>query len=102
VTEDCRKQLFYKGNNMSVKVLIDSAFLDYTGGQKEIEVEGKTVNQCLEHLWVLFPDLKVNLYDKQGKVLSDVGFFVNDENAFPNQPVQDGDELSIIIPIGGG
>ncbi len=87
---------------MSVKVLIDSAFLDYTGGQNEVEVEGKSVNQCLEHLWLRFPDLKTHLYDRQGKLLSDIGLFVNDENAFPNQPVQDGDELSIIIPIGGG
>ncbi len=87
---------------MSVKVLIDSAFLDYTGGQNEVEVEGKSVNQCLEHLWVRFPDLKTHLYDQQGKLLSDIGLFVNDENAFPNQPVEDGDELSIIIPIGGG
>ncbi len=87
---------------MSVKVLIDSAFLDYTGGQNEVEVEGKSVNQCLEHLWLRFPDLKTHLYDPQGKLLSDIGLFVNDENAFPSQPVEDGDELSIIIPIGGG
>lgn len=87
---------------MSIKVLIDSAFLDYTGGQNEIEVEGKRVNQCLEHLWVRFPNLKTHLYDQQGKLLSDIGLFVNNENAFPNQPVEDGDELSIIIPIGGG
>ena len=87
---------------MSVKVLIDSAFLDYTGGQKEVEVEGSSIKQCLEALWALFPDLKTNLYDRQGKLLSDVGLFINDENAFPNQPIKDGDELSIIIPIGGG
>jgi len=91
-----------KGGNMSVKVLIDSAFLDYTGGLKEIEAEGKTVNQCLEALCVRFPELRLYLYDRQGKLLSDIGLFVNDENAFPNQPVEDGDELSIIIPIGGG
>ena len=87
---------------MSIKVLIDSAFLDYTGGQNEVELEGKSVNQCLEHLWARFPGLRTHLYDQQGKLLSDIGLFVNDENAFPNQPVEDGDELSIIIPIGGG
>jgi molybdopterin converting factor small subunit len=87
---------------MSVKVLIDSAFLDYTGGQKVVEVEGSNVKQCLEALWNIFPDLKTNLYDRQGRLLSDVGLFINDENAFPHQPINDGDELSIIIPIGGG
>ena len=87
---------------MSIKVLIDSAFLDYTGGQNEIEVEGKSVNQCLAHLWVRFPNLKTHLYDQQGKLLSDIGLFVNDENDFPNKTVAEGDELSIILQTGGG
>jgi molybdopterin converting factor small subunit len=67
-----------------------------------VEVEGKNVNQCLESLWKRFPELKSQLFDKQGKLFSDIGIFLNNENAYPNQPVKDSDELSIIVPIGGG
>ena len=87
---------------MSVKVSIDSALLAYTGGQNETEVHGRTVSQCLEALWVRFPSLKSHLYDNQGKLFTDIILFVNDETTFPSQPVKDGDELTIIMPIGGG
>jgi len=87
---------------MSVKVFMDSMFDHLTGGQREIEVEGENVNQCLEYLWTRFPDLKSHLSDKQGKLFSDIGIFLNNDNAYPSQPVKDGDELSIVVPIGGG
>ncbi len=87
---------------MSVKVFMDSMFDHLTGGQREVEVEGKNVSQCLEYLWGRFPDLKSHLSDKQGELFSDIGIFLNNDNAFPSQPVKDGDELFIVVPIGGG
>ena len=87
---------------MSVKVFMDSIFDHLTGGQREVEVEGKNVNQCLEYLLARFPDLKSQLFDKQGKLFSDIGIFLNNDNAYPSQPVEDGDELFIMVPIGGG
>lgn len=87
---------------MSVKVFMDLIFVNFTGGQREVEAEGKNVSQCLEYLCVRFPDLKSQLFDKQGKLFSDIAIFLNNDNAYPNQPVKDGDELSIVVPLEGG
>ena len=87
---------------MSVKIFVDSMFDHLTGGQREIEVEGENVNQCLEYLLARFPGLKSQLLDKQGKLFSDIGLFLNNDNAYPSQPVEDGDELSIVVPMEGG
>ena len=87
---------------MSVKIFVDSMFDHLTGGQREIDVEGENVNQCLEYLLARFPSLKSQLLDKQGKLFSDIGLFLNNDNAYPSQPVEDGDELSIVVPIEGG
>jgi len=68
-----------------------------------VEVNGSTVGECLKHLVEQFPKLK--LFNKDGKLLPYLGIYVNGESAYPKQldkPVKDGDELSIILMVGGG
>ena len=86
---------------MSITVQIDSALLHLTNGIKVVEVDGKTVSQCLNFLRVRFPALGSALF-QQEQVWSDIGIFLNNESTFLSQLVKDGDELAILMPLGGG
>ena len=86
---------------MSITVQIDSALLHLTNGIKVVEVDGKTVSQCLNFLRVRFPALGSALF-QQEQVWSDIGIFLNNEGTFLSQLVKDGDELAILMPLGGG
>ncbi len=86
---------------MSVKVRVDPSLLNLTNGHKVVEVEGKTVGQCLDSLQARFPALNPVLF-QQGQTWSDIGIFLNNNSAYLSQPVEDGDELIILMPLGGG
>ena len=89
---------------MSTKINV-SALHHYTNGQQVVEVNGSTVGQCLDHLVKQFPGIEPGLFDKDGKLHSDVDIYVNEESAYPKElakMVKDGDELHITFLIGGG
>ena len=90
---------------MSVKVNIHPNLQHLTNSVEVAEVNGSTVGQCLDHLIKQFPSVKDELLDKNGKLRNYVDIFINLESSFPEEltkPVKDGDELSIILIIGGG
>ena len=92
---------------MGIKIHIDSLLSDYTNNQQTVEVNGGTVSECLQHLAEQFPELIP--FTKEGKLLvyqdCYLGVFVNGEIVYPKEmdkPVKDGDELSVILMVGGG
>lgn len=92
---------------MGIKIHIDSLLSDYTNNQRTAEVKGDTVSECLQHLAEQFPELIP--FTKDGKLLvyqdCYLGVFVNGEIVYPKEmdkPVKDGDELSVILMVGGG
>jgi molybdopterin converting factor small subunit len=90
---------------MSVKVNINQDLQQHTAKQEVVEVSGNTVGQCLADLVQQFPNLKSELFGKDGKLLEYIEIYVNRESAYPEElakPVSDGDELSIIQMIFGG
>jgi molybdopterin converting factor small subunit len=78
----------------------------YTGGLKEVEVEGDTVGSVLEALAYLHPSVKPHLFDDLGTLRSYVNLFVNDEDIRNLQghetPITESDRLMIIPSIAGG
>jgi molybdopterin converting factor small subunit len=77
----------------------------YTDGQQVVEVNGSTVGQCLDHLVKQFPSIKPYLFDKDGKLHSDIDIYANGRSIYPEElakMVNDGDELDITFLIGGG
>ena len=90
---------------MSVKVNIHRTQRNLTNGLDVVEVEGKTVGDCLDHLVKQFPGMKERLFDKKGKLLNWVEIYINMESAFPGElakPVKDGDEIYLTIMLAGG
>lgn len=96
---------------MGIEVQIDPLLRDFTGGQDIVEVNGNTVEQCLEHLVGQFSSIKQWIFNKQGKLLVDLLIFVNGEffasgeNIYQKKlakRVEDGDKLSILFVLGAG
>ena len=88
---------------MSIKVHSGPLLSRYTDAQGIIEVDGDTVGECLKKLVEQFP--KLELFDKNGRLLDYFGIYINGESTYPKEldmPVKDGDELSIVLMIGGG
>ena len=90
---------------MSVKIHIRPGMEQLAHGQSVVEVRGKTVGECLNHLVKLFPEMKSGLFAENGEILDYVDIFVNGKSSYPEElakPVKDGDELHILRVLGGG
>lgn len=90
---------------MSIKVNIHKTHRTYTDGLEVVEVKGKTVGECLEHLVQQYPGMKEGLFDKKGKLLNVVEVYVNNESAYPEElakSVNEGDEIHLILMLSGG
>ena len=90
---------------MSIKIHILSSLQPFTNNQEIIEVKGSTVGECLSQLIKQYPEIERRLLDKNDKLLSYVGLYVNGEDAYPEdlvKPVKNGDEIYILHIIGGG
>ena len=87
-----------------ITVKVSPLLLRYTNNKESVKVKGNNPMECLHALEAKYPDLKRLLYDKEGKLLPRVMFFVNDQRIHANElnnTLKDGDELLISIAIGG-
>jgi molybdopterin converting factor small subunit len=88
------------------KVKIPTPLRQYTGGNAELEVGGRTAGETLRNLAAEYPDLRQHLYTGDGKLRSFVNVYVGDEDIRyldgPETEVARDDELSIIPSIAGG
>jgi adenylyltransferase/sulfurtransferase len=89
---------------MTVKISISQALAE--GSPTRLaEVEGKTVGECLDQLFIKRPDMKPWLFDENGELKNYIDIFINKRNAFPlplAKSVLDGDEIYLMSLIGGG
>ncbi len=90
---------------MSIKIDIPSYMQSFTNNMEVVEVNGSTVGECLNHLVKQFPGIKGQLLSKDDNLFENIIISINGESAYPEQlakPVKDGDELNILLIIGGG
>ena len=88
---------------MSIKIKISQILRQFTKNQDTVEVNGSTVGECLDDLIRQFPDTKKWLFDKNGILLALI--LTNGETVYQkdlNRSVADGDELSLVLIVGGG
>src|SRR5580765_6006320 len=88
------------------RISIPTALRQYAGGKDGVDVQGGTVAEGLASLASLYPELKKQLFDAQGKLRSFVNVYVNDEDIrYQKQEetaITDKDDISIIPSIAGG
>jgi molybdopterin converting factor small subunit len=90
---------------MGVKVNLHLTLRKYADDQEVVEVQGKTVGECLRNLVNEFPGLGPNIFDKKGGLNNIVEIYLNLQSAYPNElvkPVKDGDEIHVTMMLAGG
>ena len=90
---------------MAVTVRIPTPLRTLTGGQDEVEAQGRTVAEIIDHLESRHPGIKERVCDDKG-IRRFVNVYLNDEDIrfLDNvaSTVKDGDTLSIVPAIAGG
>lgn len=88
---------------MSVKIKLIGSLQSLAGDRETVEVEGKTLGQCLDSFVNLFPEARKYIFGNSGSLSALV--IVKGEDV-PIQdvlrPVSDNDELLLVDLVGGG
>ncbi len=90
---------------MSVKVGLHRTHRQFTDGLEVVETQGETVGDCLDHLVGEYPGMGEALFEKQGKLRRHIDVFLNLRSTYPQElamPVEDGDEIHIVVMLAGG
>jgi molybdopterin converting factor small subunit len=90
---------------VAVKVNLHLTLRQFTNGQEMIEVEGKTVGECLKNVAKKYPAIESAIFGKNGRLSNVVEIYVNLQSAYPNElarPVKDGDEIHVTMMLAGG
>lgn len=89
-----------------MKVIIPTAFRKHTDGVNHVMVTAATVQNALEQLIEIHPDLRNSLFDDSQSLVSFVNVFVNDRNirdlANEETELADTDEILLVPAIAGG
>ena len=93
---------------MPIKVRISPFLQEFTENCETVQIEGRTVEECLENLEARFPGFKsqVGRYDDQKfKLFADVSIDVTSQGLHPDElatMLQEGDEITISVTAFGG
>jgi len=90
---------------LSVNVYIHKTHRQHTDNQEVVEVEGTTVEGCLNHLIRQFPAMTEALFDAGGKLRRNIEIYINAKSAYPNElakKVSNGDEIHLTVMLAGG
>jgi molybdopterin synthase sulfur carrier subunit len=91
-----------------MKVRIFGTLRQFIGAKKvEVEVEaGDTVRNMLEKLTAEYPALRERVLDDDGKLQSSINVLVNGRSIKfldgLDSTIQEGDQLALFPPVGGG
>jgi len=89
---------------VTIEISLHRTHRRYTDGKETIEVEGKTVGECLKNLVKIYPPLDKEIF-KNGKLQSLIEVYLNGASAYPNelaQPVKDGDKIGLVYMLSSG
>jgi len=90
---------------MKIKIDLLSPFSDAVGKKElNIEFQGATLKELIEHLVEEYPKLKKDMYSESGEITDYLSILVNDQPAHDlnKTGLKDGDELLFFFPISGG
>lgn len=90
---------------MSILVNIHRTHRQYTEGREHVEVEGRTIGECLKVLVDRYSGLAKILFYQNGQLRNHFEIYLNAESAYPDElkkPVADGDEITITALLAGG
>jgi molybdopterin converting factor small subunit len=89
---------------MSVRIL-NPLFYRSTGNRREVEVEGRTVGECIRSLAEQYPEVGKHLFSATGGLQENLLVSLNRDvvqHGELDTPVEDGDAIHIMTMIEGG
>jgi adenylyltransferase/sulfurtransferase len=88
---------------MTVAVTIPTMLAQLVGSGRTLRVDGATVGEALEALFVRHPELRVHVLDESGAIRTHVSCFRNLRTVSDlEEPVADGDEVHLLQAVSGG
>lgn len=86
-----------------MRVLIPTPLRSYTGGEKNVEATGGTIDDVLRDLDQRFPGLRFRVVDEQGRLRTHMKVFVGKESVRDLGARVDGqDEITLMQALSGG
>jgi molybdopterin converting factor small subunit len=86
-----------------MQVLIPSPLRSYTGEQRYVEADGRTLGALLEDLDRRYPGIRFRMIDEQDRMRPHVRFFVNRDQVFDlERPLAGSDQVFIVQALSGG
>jgi molybdopterin converting factor small subunit len=90
---------------MGITLNFHKTHRQFTQGRHSIEVDGRTVGECLYKMVEMYPDMQDILFGNQGRLRHEIEIYLNMASTFPDElstPVQSGDEIHITMMLAGG
>jgi molybdopterin converting factor small subunit len=90
---------------MSITVRLHPVLQHLAGGQKVVEVTGRTIGECLENLESRFAGIREIIRDKKGQLRAYYEILVNSESTYSKgltTPVKEGDQIDVLFIVNGG
>ena len=91
---------------MSFKIILPTAFVRHTDGQKQLTSEAANLPALILDIDKNFPALSTQIKDETGKLRRFINIYVNDEDirflGGDAHQFEDGDEVMLIPSIAGG
>jgi molybdopterin synthase sulfur carrier subunit len=91
---------------MAIKVVLPTAFVRHTDGQKQFASSASDLASLLVDIDTTFPALGTQIKGEDGKLRKFINIYINDEDirflGGDTYSFQDGDEVMLIPSIAGG
>jgi molybdopterin converting factor small subunit len=90
-------------SGLSVRVLIPTPLRSYTGDEKVVEADGRTVDELLHDLDRRYPGLRFRVVDEQNRLRTHMKVFVGQESVRDLGTAVDGhEEITLMQALSGG
>jgi len=89
---------------VTILVSLHKTHRRYTDGKEIVEVEGRTVGECLQRLVKKYPPLEKEIF-KNGKLNPLIEVYLDGASAYPNEllkSVKDGDKIDLVYMLSSG
>ncbi len=88
---------------MSIQVHLSSHIRSYTGGEADVQAEGRTLAELMRDMDRRYPGIRFRVIDEQDRIRKHMKFFVGGELASDlSREIAPGTEVHILGALSGG
>jgi len=88
-----------------IKIFLSQPFSYHANNEREVEVRGGNIGECLAYLVEQYPDIKNEIFNQEGVLHYDIDLYVNRQSIAPirlDMKITDGDEIYMLAFIDDG